>query len=74
MKGGESERIHEHERNSTINLCRGISAFYSAYQPRTNLAKDENGNILADSDNILNRWKNYSCQLVIKICHHHHHL
>jgi hypothetical protein len=25
----------------------------------SNLVKDENGNLLADSHNILNRWKNY---------------
>jgi hypothetical protein len=30
------------------------------YQPRSNLMKDENGDLLADSRNILNRWKNYS--------------
>jgi len=26
--------------------------------------KDENGNLLADSHSILNRWKNYFCQLL----------
>jgi hypothetical protein len=26
--------------------------------------KVENGNLLANSHNILNRWKNYSCQLL----------
>jgi len=34
------------------------------YQPRTNLVKDENGDLIADSHNILNRWKNYFCQLL----------
>jgi hypothetical protein len=29
------------------------------YQLRTNLVKDENCNLLAESHNILNRWKNY---------------
>jgi hypothetical protein len=29
------------------------------YQPRNNLVKDENGDLLANSHNILNRWKNY---------------
>jgi len=28
-------------------------------QPRTNFIEDENGDILADSHNILNSWKNY---------------
>jgi hypothetical protein len=34
------------------------------YQPRTNLVKDENGDLIADSHNILNRWKNYFSQLL----------
>jgi hypothetical protein len=34
------------------------------YQPRSNLVKDENGDLLADSHNILNRWKNYISQLL----------
>jgi hypothetical protein len=34
------------------------------YQPRNNLMKDENGALLADSHNILNRWKNYFSQLL----------
>jgi hypothetical protein len=29
----------------------------SGFQPRNNLVKDENGDLLADSHNILNRWK-----------------
>jgi hypothetical protein len=34
------------------------------YQPRNNLVKDENGDLLADSDIILNRWMNYFSQLL----------
>jgi hypothetical protein len=33
-------------------------------QCRSNLVKDENGDSLADSHNILNRWKNYFSQLL----------
>jgi hypothetical protein len=33
------------------------------YQPRSNLVKDENGD-LADSSNIVNRWKSYFSQLL----------
>jgi hypothetical protein len=29
-----------------------------------NLIKDENGDLLAESHNIMNRWKNYFCQLL----------
>jgi hypothetical protein len=32
-------------------------------QPRTNLVKDENGDLLAHSHNIVSRWKNYFSQL-----------
>jgi hypothetical protein len=38
--------------------------FENVYQPRTYLVKDENGDLLADSHSILNRWKNYLCQLL----------
>jgi hypothetical protein len=31
---------------------------------RNNLVKDENGDLLADSHSILNRWKNYFSQLL----------
>jgi hypothetical protein len=34
------------------------------YQPRSKLVKDENGDLLADSHNILSRWKNYFSQLL----------
>jgi len=57
------EKIHEHETNSKNknirDLHRGINEFKKSYQTRTNLVKDENGNLLADSHNILNRMKNY---------------
>jgi hypothetical protein len=34
------------------------------YHPRTNLVKDERGDILPDPCKMLNRWKNYFCQLL----------
>jgi hypothetical protein len=34
------------------------------YQPRSNLVKDERGDLLADPHKIVNRWKNYFCQLL----------
>jgi hypothetical protein len=46
------------------DLYRGINKFKKGYQPRCNLVKDENGDLLADSHNILNRWKNYFSQLL----------
>jgi hypothetical protein len=55
------DRINElltNSKNTNIrDLYRGINEFMRGYQPRNNLVKDEN--LLADSHNILNRWKNY---------------
>jgi hypothetical protein len=45
-------------------LHRGINEFKKGYQPRNNLVKDENGDLLVDSHNILNRWKNCFSQLL----------
>jgi hypothetical protein len=55
-------------KNKNIrDLYRGINYFKRGYQPRSNLVKNENGDLLADSHNILNRWKNYR---VIRLrCH-----
>jgi hypothetical protein len=36
------------------------------YEPRTNLINDENGDLLAESRNVLNRWKNYFSRLLYK--------
>jgi hypothetical protein len=46
------------------DLYRGINEFKRGYQPRNNLAKDENGDLIADSHNTLNRRKNYFSQLL----------
>jgi hypothetical protein len=43
-----------------LQISRVINEFKGDYQPRSNLVKDENGDLLADSHNILKRWKNYS--------------
>jgi hypothetical protein len=46
-------------RNKNIrDLYRGINEFKRGYQPRNSLVKDENGDLLADTNNILNMWKN----------------
>jgi hypothetical protein len=36
-------------------LFRRINEFKSGYQPRSNLVRDENGDLLADSRNVLSR-------------------
>jgi hypothetical protein len=45
-------------------LYRDINEFKKFYQPRTNLVKDERGDLLPDPHKILNKWKNYFCQLL----------
>jgi hypothetical protein len=34
------------------------------YELGTNVAKDENGDLVADSHSVLNRWKSYFCHLL----------
>jgi hypothetical protein len=57
------DKINELARNSKNkdirDLYRGINEFKRGYQPRNNLVKDENGDLLADTHNILIRWRNY---------------
>jgi hypothetical protein len=43
-------------KNKNIrDMYRGVDEFKKDYRPRNNLVKDENGDLLADSNNILNR-------------------
>jgi hypothetical protein len=60
------DNIYELESNSKNKnirgLYKGVNEFKKVYQPRTNLVKDERGDILADPHKTLNRWKNYFCQ------------
>jgi hypothetical protein len=52
-------------KNKNISdMYRGLNGFKRGYQPRSRLVKDENGDLLADSHNISNRWKNYFSQLL----------
>jgi hypothetical protein len=41
-----------------------IRDLYRGINERSNLVKDENGDLLADSHNIFNRWKNHFRQLL----------
>jgi hypothetical protein len=38
-------------------LYRGIKEIRKGYQHRINIVKDENGDLLADPQSVLNRWK-----------------
>jgi hypothetical protein len=56
---------HSKNKNSRdIHVYIGINEFKNGYQPTTNMAKKENGHLLANSFNILNMWKNYLLQLL----------
>jgi hypothetical protein len=61
-------KINELETNgknkNIRNLYRSINEFKKGYQATTNMVKEENCDLLADSHSILNRWKNYFCQLL----------
>jgi hypothetical protein len=55
--------VNSKKKKNIRDLCRGINEFKRGYQPQSNLVKDD-GDLLADSHNILNRWKNYVSQLL----------
>jgi hypothetical protein len=63
LKGKIYEIATNNKNRSIRDLYTGINEFKGGYQPRRNLVKDENSD-LADSHNILNRWKNYFSQLL----------
>ena len=47
-----------------MDLYRGISDFKKGYQPRTNVVKDEKGDLVADCYSIVARWRGYFSQLL----------
>jgi len=61
-------KIEELETNSKIkniqDLYRGTNDFKKGYQPRTNIVKDEKGDLFAESHSILDRWRNHFSQLL----------
>jgi hypothetical protein len=59
--------LKQTEKNIS-DLYRGINEFKKSYQPRAKLVKDKSGDLLADSNNILNTWKNYFCQILNVHC------
>jgi hypothetical protein len=45
-------------------LYRGINDLTKVYYPRTNIVKDENGDLVADSHSILAGWRKYFSPLL----------
>jgi hypothetical protein len=51
-------------KNKNIReLHRGVNEFKRGYQPWNNLVDDENGDLLTDTYNIWNWWKNCFSQI-----------
>ena len=44
-------------------MYRGINDFKKGYKPRFNIVKDEKGDLVADTNSIVARWRNYFSQL-----------
>jgi hypothetical protein len=61
-------KIQELETNSKIqnitNLHKSIKDFKNGYQLRTNIVKDDKGDLVADSNSSLARWKKYFSQIL----------
>jgi hypothetical protein len=53
---GIINKLETNNKNRNIrDLYRGISEFKKGYQPRINIEKDENHNLLTDPHNVLSR-------------------
>jgi hypothetical protein len=65
-KGGLFEKINEpatHSKSKNIrDLCGGIHEFKKGYQPRSNIVKEKNSDLLPDAHSAFNRLKNYFSQ------------
>jgi hypothetical protein len=61
-------KINELETNSKKknirDLYKDISDFKRGYQPRTNVVKNKNGDLVAHSHSISARWRNHFSQLL----------
>jgi hypothetical protein len=64
LKDKIKELAMNRKNKNVKHLYGAINEFKRGCQPRNNLLKDENGDLLADSHSILNRWKNYFSQLL----------
>ena len=67
-KSYRKTKIKELKTNSKIknirDLYRANNDFKKGYQARTNVVKDEKGDLVADSHSILTRWRNYFFRLL----------
>jgi hypothetical protein len=62
---GKINELEANNKNKNIrDVYRSINEFKKKYQPRIKIIKDKNGNLLADLQNVLNRWKNLFDQVL----------
>jgi hypothetical protein len=59
LKGKINELETNNKNKNVADLYRGINECKKEYHPRISIIKDENGNLLADPQSVLNRWKNF---------------
>jgi hypothetical protein len=64
LKHKISELAMDNKNKNIRDLYRGLNEFKMGHQPKNNLFRDENGDLLADFHIILNRRKNYFSQLL----------
>jgi hypothetical protein len=66
----EINELETNNKNKNIrDLYRGINKFKKGYQPRINIIKNENDNLLADPHSVLNRWKHFLNQVLNVLVH-----
>jgi hypothetical protein len=57
--------LETNNKNKNIrDLYRGINEFKKGYEPGISIINDENCNLLADPQSILNKWKNFFNQML----------
>jgi hypothetical protein len=62
---GKINELETNNKNKNIrDYYRSINEFEKVYRPRINIIKDENGNLIADPQSFLNRWKNFFNQVL----------
>jgi hypothetical protein len=62
---GKINELETNNKNKNIrDLYRGINEIKKGVQPIINIIKDDNGNLIADPQNVLNRWKNFFNQVL----------
>jgi hypothetical protein len=64
LKGKINELETNNIKKNIRDLYRDINEFKKGYHPTISIIKDENGNLIADPQSVLNRWKNFFNQVL----------